>query len=73
MIATVSAIGNAHHTNLTSPLKEIKYATGKITTSCLMMDIIILYTAYPRAWNALEHAIPIAANRKLKQIGRAHV
>ena len=42
IIDTTSAIGNANHTLLTTPVFERTYAAGSNTTICLAIDTIIL-------------------------------
>ena len=68
VIAMISEIGNAHHTSLTFPLKESKYAAGKRTKSCLAIDMSILKNAFPSAWKVPEHAIPNPEKRRQSRI-----
>ncbi len=65
---TSSAMGNAHHTYCTLPDNESRYAAGSNTTSCLAMDITMLYTPFPRAWNKDPQTMQNPAKRKLKLI-----
>ena len=47
---TSSAMGNDHHTKLTTPESERRYAVGIKTTSCLATLTIRLYILLPSAW-----------------------
>ena len=57
-----SAMGNDHQTEWSPPMDARMYAAGTRTKSCLIIDTIILKTAFPSAWNIVpatmqNHAI----------------
>ena len=59
-----SAIGNANHTKFTFPSCASKKAAGSKTTNCLQIELTILYTALPNAWNIVPVTIQNAATGK---------
>ena len=63
----ISAIGYDHHT-ISGVLNIFAnaYATGMIMNNCLAIDIIMLYTPFPKAWNTQLEMMQYPAKTKLR-------
>ena len=67
----ISAIGYDHHT-ISSPNNLAKInATGMMITNCLAIEINILYTPFPSAWNTELQIIQYPAKTKHQLIVRS--
>ena len=61
----ISAMGKAHHTLSSTPVRERKYAAGTSTRSCLEIETNIESVPFLRAWKV--EPITIQKPAKTKQ------
>ena len=61
-------MGMDHHTADNPPTFARMAAAGRMIRSCLVAEMIRLYTPFPKAWNTDPTMMQKPANRKLRQM-----
>ena len=59
-----SAMGNAHHTIFTSPLRLKRYAAGSSATIWRQREVMVEYMPLPSAWKEALKTMQMAATGK---------